>query len=47
VLIEDATMPARSAEIQRATVFNVETFFGWVANSEEVATALREAVPAL
>lgn len=47
VLVEDATMPAQSAEIQRATVFNVETFFGWVANSEEVATALREAVPAL
>src|SRR5579864_8848087 len=31
VLIEDATMPAGSAEIQRATIFNVETFFGWVA----------------
>jgi len=46
VLIEDATMPAGSAEIQRATVFNVETFFGWVANSEEVATALRDAVTA-
>jgi len=44
VLIEDATMPAGSAEIQRATVFNVQTFFGWVANSEDVATALREAV---
>jgi ureidoacrylate peracid hydrolase len=46
VLIEDATMPAGSAEIQKATVFNVQTFFGWVANSEEVATALREAVTA-
>jgi len=46
VLIEDATMPAGSAEIQKATVFNVQTFFGWVANSEDVATALREAVVA-
>ena len=46
VLIEDATMPAGSEEIQRATVFNVQTFFGWVASSEDVATALREAVTA-
>jgi ureidoacrylate peracid hydrolase len=43
VLIEDATMPAGSEEIQRATVFNVQTFFGWVASSEDVATALSEA----
>jgi ureidoacrylate peracid hydrolase len=44
VLIEDATMPAGSPEIQKATVFNVQTFFGWVANSEDVATALRAGV---
>jgi ureidoacrylate peracid hydrolase len=43
VLIEDATMPAGSAEIQKATVFNIQTFFGWVAKSEDVTTALREA----
>jgi ureidoacrylate peracid hydrolase len=41
VLIEDATMPAGSPDIQKATIFNVETFFGWVANSEEVVTILR------
>jgi ureidoacrylate peracid hydrolase len=46
VLIEDATMPAGSVEIQKATVFNVQTFFGWVANSEDVTTALREVVTA-
>jgi ureidoacrylate peracid hydrolase len=46
VLIEDATMPAGSAEIQKATVFNVQTFFGWVANSEELTTALRDGVTA-
>jgi ureidoacrylate peracid hydrolase len=41
VLVEDATMPAGSAEIQKATVFNVQTFFGWVANSEDLVTVLR------
>jgi ureidoacrylate peracid hydrolase len=44
VLIEDATMPAGSADIQKATVYNVTNFFGWVANAEDVATALRTAV---
>ena len=46
VLIEDATMPAGPAEIQTATIFTAETFFGWVTNSEDLATALREAVRA-
>lgn len=40
VMVADATMPAGSAEIQRATVYNVQTFFGWVSNAEDVATAL-------
>jgi ureidoacrylate peracid hydrolase len=40
VMIADATMPAGSAEIQRATVYNVRTFFGWVTTSEDVATVL-------
>ena len=43
VMIVDATMPAGSADIQKATVYNVKTFFGWIATSEDVATALREA----
>lgn len=43
VMIADATMPAGSAEIQRATLYNVKTFFGWVTNAEDVATALRDA----
>jgi ureidoacrylate peracid hydrolase len=43
VMVADATMAAGSAEIQRATVYNVRTFFGWVTTSEELATALREA----
>lgn len=42
VMITDATMPAGPAEIQAATEYNVRTFFGWVANSEDVATSLRD-----
>jgi ureidoacrylate peracid hydrolase len=41
VLIEDATMPAGSPEIQRATVHNVATFFGWVSTAREVTATLR------
>jgi ureidoacrylate peracid hydrolase len=41
VMVEDATMPAGPPEIQRATVYNVKTFFGWVANSEDLVTVLR------
>ena len=44
VMIEDATMPAGSPEIQRATVHNVTTFFGWVSTAREVAGALRSRV---
>jgi len=40
VMIEDATMPAGSPEIQHATVYNVSTFFGWVSSAAEVAGAL-------
>jgi ureidoacrylate peracid hydrolase len=40
VMIEDATMPAGSPEIQRATAYNVTTFFGWVSTAREVAGAL-------
>jgi ureidoacrylate peracid hydrolase len=40
VMIADATMPAGTAEIQRATIYNVGTFFGWVTTAEEVATSL-------
>jgi len=40
VMIEDATMAAGSPEIQRATIYNVTTFFGWVSTAKEVAGAL-------
>jgi len=39
VMVADATMPAGAAEIQRATIYNVSTFFGWVTTAEDVATA--------
>lgn len=45
VMIEDATMPAGGPEIQRATVYNVTTFFGWVSTAREVADTLRGEVP--
>ncbi len=43
VMIADATMPAGSDEIQRATIYNVSTFFGWVTTAEDVTTALSAA----
>jgi ureidoacrylate peracid hydrolase len=43
VMIADATMPAGPAEIQRATIYNVSTFFGWVTTAEDVATVLSDA----
>jgi ureidoacrylate peracid hydrolase len=39
VMIEDATMPAGSPEVQRATVHNVTTFFGWVTRAKDVTEA--------
>ena len=44
VMVADATMPAGSPEIQRATIYNVQTFFGWVAQAEDVVTALNMAM---
>jgi ureidoacrylate peracid hydrolase len=44
IMIADATMPAGPSEIHKATIYNVKTFFGWVANAEDVATAIRAAV---
>lgn len=43
VLVADATMPAGPPEVQLATEFNVRTFFGWVTDAEDLATALRDA----
>ena len=40
ILVEDASMPAGSPAIHEATLFNVRTFFGWTATSEQVRAAL-------
>ena len=36
ILINDAAMAAGSAAMHDATVFNVESFFGWTVNAQEL-----------
>ncbi|HEY6378305.1 MAG TPA: cysteine hydrolase [Candidatus Dormibacteraeota bacterium] len=45
VLVDDATMAAGPPGIHEATRFNVETFFGWVATTEAVVSALQHCPP--
>ena len=40
IMLADATMPAGPPEVQRATEFNVERFFGWVASTGDFADIL-------
>jgi ureidoacrylate peracid hydrolase len=47
VLVEDATMQAGPRFCQQATVYNVETFFGWVTTSEALARAAEGAAAEL
>ncbi len=44
VLVSDATLPAGPAFIRDATEHNVVTFFGWVADTSAVISALRTTV---
>ena len=48
VMLEDATHQAGPDYLQKASVFNIETFFGWVSNASDFrrAFAQTEAVPA-
>ena len=48
VMLEDATHQAGPEYLQKASVFNIETFFGWVSTSGDFrrAFAQTEAVPA-
>jgi len=50
VMLEDATHELGGAAIQQAAVYNIETFFGWISNTEAfcrtVAPAHAEPVPA-
>ena len=45
VLLEDATHQAGPAFLQEASVYNVETFFGWVSNTADFCGAIRQAPP--
>jgi len=40
ILISDATMAAGSPAMHDATIFNVESFFGWTVNSRELLEQL-------
>jgi ureidoacrylate peracid hydrolase len=40
ILLTDCTMPAGDRSAQDATIFNVESFFGWTIDSEQLCNAL-------
>jgi ureidoacrylate peracid hydrolase len=41
ILLSDAAMPAGPASAHEATLFNVESFFGWTTTSQELVSHLR------
>ena len=43
ILIADAALPAGSAALHEATLYNVENFFGWTLNSNQFLDALHSA----
>ena len=40
ILLRDGTMPAGNASVQEATLYNVESFFGWSAESKDLIAIL-------
>jgi ureidoacrylate peracid hydrolase len=42
VMLEDATHQAGPDYVQKASVFNIETFFGWVSNTSEFRRAFAQ-----
>ena len=40
ILLSDGTMPAGGPSVFEATLFNVESFFGWTVTSEELRARL-------
>jgi ureidoacrylate peracid hydrolase len=46
VLLEDATHQAGPAFLQEASVYNIETFFGWVSNTADFCGTISQAPPA-
>jgi len=45
VLLEDATHQAGPAFLQAASVYNIETFFGWVASTADFCGTITQAPP--
>ena len=45
ILIADGAMPAGPAAMHEATLFNVESFFGWTLESQELLRALNSGNP--
>lgn len=45
ILLEDATHQAGPKYVQQATIYNVETFFGWVSNVAEFRRAFAQIPP--
>lgn len=43
VVLADATHQAGSSEIQQASLFNIETFFGWVSSTDDFCNLLAQA----
>jgi len=41
ILLSDGTMPAGAPSVFEATLFNIESFFGWTVTSEELSARLR------
>lgn len=44
ILLSDGTMPAGGPSVFDATLFNVETFFGWTVTSEELRARLHASI---
>jgi ureidoacrylate peracid hydrolase len=42
ILLRDAAMPAGPPAVHDATLFNVESFFGWTASSQDLISQLRQ-----
>ena len=44
LMVADATFQSGPPAIMASTIFNVESFFGWVSTAEEVTRALNQTV---
>ena len=46
IVLEDATHQAGPDYVQKAALYNIETFFGWISNVTDFCGAIRQAAPA-